>query len=558
MRSASLLLLLTIGAHVVLIRRPDGHRALTARLSQTHWRWRKDDGAETKATALAPQDFSFTQPLVPGSAVRLRIAVCNGLDHHVAGIVRLEYRCGHSGRWTTVSDTVAHRDFVVSAGSHYVADGQPVRVSLIRDEGAVRFAGGRFFAGSRRFSDTLAAGAKKEYEWCIVPTETIGIDSVYQFRLSFAGTQGAIEYGSPLPNEMYLTEGTMPDHAGVYRDPAVAAFFDRKRGWIASDGCISVPLSDGRDLWMMGDSYIDNLDTLTGTVGCLFQVRNCALLQPMNNWTPSATSTLIGHMKRVPSLFKAGADDKYLLWPTGGYQYKDTVFVYNSSQKDTVGGLGFTHSGNDILAKMLLPGLQVVGYDPLPDFEGVEFGLGFDNDEPGDYIYTWGIQPAFINCHIVVARFPRNKPSVAWTFWNGKTWDTSIAHIAPVATGASNGSYVAKVRNRYVLVSTEFSVSCDAGTKIYVASSSRLTGPFTANKVLYTIPDNVLGHAPFFYGPAIHPEYINAKNELLITYDINGYSNCAPNCIDNGFNPDYYRPRGLRVPLSLIDAALAH
>ena len=125
--------------------------------------------------------------------------------------------------------------------------------------------------------------------------------------------------------------------------------------------------------------------------------------------------------------------------------------------------------------------------------------------------------------------------------------------VAGIATGASNGSYVAKVRNKYVLVSTEFSVSCDAGTRIYAATSDSVTGPFTDNKVLYTIPDNVLGHTPFFYGPAVHPEYINSRNELLITYDINGYSNCEPNCIDNGFNPDYYRPRGLRVPLSLID-----
>jgi hypothetical protein len=66
----------------------------------------------------------------------------------------------------------------------------------------------------------------------------------------------------------------------------------------------------------------------------------------------------------------------------------------------------------------------------------------------------------------------------------------------------------------------------------------------------------VLGHAPFFYAPAIHPEYINSRNELLITYDINGYSNCEPGCINNGYNPDYYRPRGLRVPLALIDSGI--
>ncbi|HLZ89707.1 MAG TPA: hypothetical protein VKQ52_20780, partial [Puia sp.] len=310
--------------------------------------------------------------------------------------------------------------------------------------------------------------------------------------------------------------------------------------------------SDERVLWMMGDSYINHYDTLAGTTGCLFQVRNCALLQPLNRWGWTETSTLIGHGPGVPSLFRNDTSSHDLLWPTGGYQYGDTVYVYNTSQKDTAGGLGFTRGGNDVLAKMLLPGLQVAGYDPLRSFGTASFGLGFDADEPGDYVYTWGIQPAYINCHIVVARFPRNNPRAPWAFWNGKAWDTAVAHMASIATGASNGSYVAKVRNKYVLVSTEFSVSCDAGTRIYVATSDRITGAFTDNRVLYTIPDNVLGHTPFFYGPVLHPEYINSKNEILITYDINGYSNCEPNCIGNGFNPDYYRPRGLRVPLGLI------
>jgi hypothetical protein len=129
--------------------------------------------------------------------------------------------------------------------------------------------------------------------------------------------------------------------------------------------------------------------------------------------------------------------------------------------------------------------------------------------------------------------------------------------MATIATGASNGVYVAKVKNKYVLVSTEFSISCDGGTHIYTATSDSITGPFTANKALYTITDNDLGHTPFFYGPSIHPEYINSKNEILITYDINCYTSCEPSCINNGFNPDYYRPRGLRVPLVLIDSSLA-
>jgi hypothetical protein len=528
---------------------------LFANFSQAHWRWRKDNGSESLATWISPQDFPSTLPFTAWVPLRLRMEVYNSLTNTETGIVNLQYQCGSAGTWTTINNSTGH-DFVMAGSSAYITDGQPT-TTQIRDDGAGTFAGGKVLVATWQFTDTLNAGTKKEYEWCIKPTTTLSKDSVYQFRLLFTGTQDAISYGSPIPDMMYRANTSIPGNAGIYKDSLVTGFFDRKSGWIASDGSFTIPLSDGRVFWAMNDSYIDHLDTMAGTTPCLFQVRNAGLVQPLGNWSWPATSTRIGSSSGVPSLFKNNTDDNYLLWPTGGYQYGDTVYVYCSNMMNSSGGLGFARGGNDFLGKMVMPGLTVSGFDSLQNFNDITFGLGFDTNEPDNYIYTWGVQGAFITSNIVVARFPKNNPLAHWSFWNGSAWDTAIAHIAPVTTGASNGVYVAKVRNKYVALSTEFAVSCDAGTRIYVATSNSITGPFTDRKVLYTIPDNQLGHTPFFYGPAIHPEYINANNELLITYDINCYSNCLPSCINNGFNPDYYRPRGLRVPLTLIDSSIS-
>ena len=529
---------------------------LFANFSQAHWRWRKDNGSERQAAWLAPQDFPSTLPFVAGQAGRLRMEIYNSLGNDETGVITLQYQCGSNGVWTTISDTSAGHHFVMAGVSPYITDGQPTVSSLIRDDGAGTFSGGRFLVSTWHFSDTLRSGTKKEYEWCIIPTVTAALDSVYQFRLLFTGTQNAMNYGSPIPDMMYRPNVAIPGNAGIYKDSLVTGFFNRDSGWIASDGAFSIPLSDGRDLWAMNDSYINNFDTVAGTTGCLFQVRNSALVQPMNNWNWTSTATRIGNGPGIPSLFKNNTNDNYLLWPTGGYQHGDTVYVYNMNIVNSSGGLGFSSGGNDFLGKMLMPSLQVVGFDSLRSFGGATFGLSFDTDEPGNYIYTWGVKGAFITSNIVVARFPKNNPRAPWAFWNGTAWDTTVANMANITTGASNGICVAKVRNKYVLVSTEFSVSCDAGTRIYVATSDSIMGPFTNRKVLYTLPDNVLGHTPFFYAPVIHPEYINSSNEVLITYDINGYSNCEPACINNGYNPDYYRPRGLRVPLALIDSGI--
>lgn len=529
---------------------------VVANFSQAHWRWRKDNASEKQATWLAPQDFPTTLPFIAGVPLRLRIEVYNSLTNTESGVLNLQYQRGSAGAWTTISNTTTGRDFVMAGSSLYVVDGQPT-TTQIRDDGAGTFVGGKVLVSTWQFTDTVNAGARKEYEWCIKPTTTLSKDSLYQFRLLFAGSQDALGYVSPVPDMMYRPNTTIPGNAGIYKDPQVTSFFDRKSGWIASDGALTIPLSDGRVLWAMNDSYIDHLDTVAGTIPCLFQVRNAALVQPLGNWNWTATSTRIGAGPGIPSLFKNNTDDNYLLWPTGGYQWGDTVYVYNSNIKNSNEGLGFTRGGNDFIGKMVMPSLTVTGFDAMQNFNDITFGVGFHTTEPGNYIYTWGIQSAFITSNIVVARFPKNNPRAHWSFWNGSAWDTAIAHIAPITTGASNGVYVAKVRNKYVALSTEFAVSCDAGTRIYVATSNSITGPFTNRKVLYTIPDNELGHTPFFYAPALHPEYINSNNEILITYDINTYSTCLPHCINNGFNPDYYRPRGLRVPLSLIDSAIS-
>lgn len=529
---------------------------LFANFSQAHWRWRKDNGTETNATWVSPQDFPATLSFVAGSPLRLRIEVYNSLTNTEMGTVTLQYQRGSAGAWTTINTTTSGHDFVMAGSSAFVTDKQPTTLQ-IRDDGAGTFTGGKVLVNTFQFTDTLNAGARKEYEWCIKPTSTLSKDSIYQFRLLCTGSQDALNYVTPLPNMMLRGNTSIPGNAGIYKDPLVTGFFDRKSGWIASDGTFSIPLSDGRVFWSMNDSYIDHLDTVAGTAGCLFQVRNAGLVQPLGNWSWPATSTRIGSSSGVPSLFKNNTDDNYLLWPTGGYQNGDTVYVYCSNIMNSSGGLGFTRGGNDFLGKMVLPSLTVTGFDNLQSFNDITFGIGFDTNEPDNYIYTWGAQSAFITSNIVVARFPRNNPRAHWSFWNGTAWDTAVSHIAPVSEGASNGVYVAKVRNKYVAISTEFSVSCDAGTRIYVSTSNSITGPFTNRKVLYTIPDNELGHTPFFYGPAIHPEYINSNNELLITYDINCYSNCLPSCINNGFNPDYYRPRGLRVPLNLIDSSIS-
>ena len=75
---------------------------------------------------------------------------------------------------------------------------------------------------------------------------------------------------------------------------------------------------------------------------------------------------------------------------------------------------------------------------------------------------------------------------------------------------------------------------------------------FANKKVIWTVDDTLEGNVPFFYQANAHPEYDNGKQELLVTYCINGYGDCVQTCVNGRFNPDYYRPKAIRVPYSVM------
>lgn len=343
----------------------------------------------------------------------------------------------------------------------------------------------------------------------------------------------------------------------VYIDTNVTGFFNRTQGWIASDGALTVPLTDGSSLWLMGDSHFNDYNAATNDIPCLFQVRNCVLLQPRNDWNWMHTTTFIGSGPGIKSYFKLDPSDTYFSWPGAGVQIKDTIYVLCSNlKKHDNTTFGFGSAGVDKWAKIKYPEMKVASYSPLQDFAGVNYGVAMIKDEKAGFVYVYGCKLAITSGKIYVARFPISNPNEKWTFWDGKAWTPDAKGAATIGTAPSNSISICKIKNKYLLFTSEFSVGCDQGKRIYEATASSLVGPFSAHKVIYTIPDNKNGHSPFFYGVFAHPEFVNSKNELLVTYDINGYDKCAVDCVNGRSDPNIYRPRGIRVPLKLLDPSL--
>jgi len=376
------------------------------------------------------------------------------------------------------------------------------------------------------------------------------LTSVVCLVLTMLATHGPLATSAPGRSTSSASH-PLPAH----KDAEFTEIFRQTNGWNAGDGAISVALSDERILWLFGDSYVDQFDPATGTVPCLFSARNAALVQSMAD--PKHPQTLRNTNTDGKTFFKPPDSQKDkpwpCFWPGAGFQSGDIIYVYEMEMDQTPSGgtFGFKNIGQSF-AKLSFPSLTIRGYTRLPDMNGINFWCGFINEKKSGLTYAFGNKQTKLTSDVYVARFPTKNPEGTWLFWDGKKWSTNAGHAAIVGQGASYSVGVSKVGERFVLLSSAFSVACDQGRDIYMSVADRPTGPFSTRKKIFAVADTVQGHFPFFYSVFAHSEFINAKQELLITYSINGYEPCVPNCVNGRMNPDYYRPRAIRLPLSEI------
>jgi uncharacterized protein DUF5005 len=351
------------------------------------------------------------------------------------------------------------------------------------------------------------------------------------------------------------TFGSETGSSIVYKDGAWTSFFQRTAGWVAGDGATSVPLSDGRVLWLFGDSHVDDFDAKTGTVPALFQVRNAAMIHPTSN--PTRAATQIVNSPANQNLFRHPDGGKFWFWPQAGFEAPGAIYVFLVAlePRGKPGNFDFKTVGH-YWARMPLPKLDSISYTALPVSNGIDFGCGFVRDDTTGDTLAFGQKANGLETSIYLARFKTAAPERAWKFWNGKSWDDNASSASPITRSATVTVNACKVKDKFLLTSSALSVRCDMGKDIFVSTSDNPTGPFSPIKKIYTLDDTLEGHYPFFYIAAAHPEFINARNELLITYSINGYEPCVPISVNGRMNPDHYRPKAIRVPLKLISSDL--
>lgn len=353
--------------------------------------------------------------------------------------------------------------------------------------------------------------------------------------------------------------------ADSYRDDAVVGFFQRTSGSEAFDGGASVPLTwssnNGKVFWVTNDVFYNQLNANNElNCGQIFNYHNSGLVQPASHsWTPSATVNVTS--SAGVQIFNPTVSGD-LFWPGAAIEVGQNVYVHNIEVP-----VGSLSADAQYLCQITesttttIPTVTNLNVPNMSNQTAITYSIGMV--KPGDgYVYAYG-QGGFLGASIFVARFPTGSPT-NWTFWNGSSWAStpSTASAAVIATGPCNNNTMAYVNGKYVLITMDFGFACDETSRnMYASTATSPTGPFTTAQTVYSLADYKQGHEPVFYNPTIHAEFNNGHNELLVDYCVNFYSKndgtgatCLAPCSnpDGSEDPNDYRPKGVRIPFSLI------
>jgi hypothetical protein len=329
-------------------------------------------------------------------------------------------------------------------------------------------------------------------------------------------------------------------------------------GWTAGDGSLSVPLPDKRVIWLFGDSYIVNVDTSNNTLPCLFQVRNCMMVQDSINHSHFKTIIDSNQTGVNRSTFKLRLNDTTLFWPGHGYVWKDTVFLFLERYSNTNMGLYY----GEYIAKLHFPDLQLLGIYPVQLNTQYFFGRAVIADTASQTLYIYGNQLTWIVWEPILARCNINHVQGPWEYYTGSGWSSSISESMSLSSDpVSPGFSVFNWKNKYYLVTQENGyLTCGLGRDIYSYESDVPEGPFINQKVLYTEESKFNGKYLLTYNAQAHPFFIT-NDELLIGYNVNdkvdsSLSNpCPSECINiwtDRLDADSYRPKFIRVPMGVV------
>ena len=299
-----------------------------------------------------------------------------------------------------------------------------------------------------------------------------------------------------------------------------------ENGWTGADATYSVPLPDGRVLWMFGDTFIGTVNE-DRTRNQTKMINNTFVLTDENEFV-----TLFGGTRTNPRALVVPNETDDWYWPFDATIYNGELHMLLAHMQRVGEGMwGFAYKQVD-LAIFSLPDLTLKSLTmkiPSP-----EISYGSTLMEDTDYTYIYGITTVGYNKYAHVARASSGNLRTVWEFYNGSDWVLEPSNYR-IHDGVSDQFSVFKKNGKYYLLTHQIIF----GSEIQLFESDFPIGPWHSKKTVYCTPET--GGDVFTYNSFVHPE-LSINDELIISYNINSFDFWS--LFDNA---DLYRPKFIKV-----------
>ncbi len=315
------------------------------------------------------------------------------------------------------------------------------------------------------------------------------------------------------------------------------AYGDAGGHWTGGDCASSVPLPDGRIVWLFCDTFLGTVNPDHSRPASSPLIRNAIVVQQGNalttrhGGTPETPRSLIGPTG-------AGVGRRWY-WPGDGVVENDRLCVfYTRVLQHGPGGWDFRTVGTGV-GCLSLPGLVPVEFTLLPVSGAVSWGKAVLTD--GGYTYVYGVEEPGPAKYLHLARARAGALTGPWEFFTGSGWSRSEAASARLLHRIGHGFSVDRVGSRYVLVTAQLS------GLVVGYSAARPEGPFGGKRRLYSPPEIRHRRDRIAYDARAHPE-LSGPDRLVISYNVNSLVQA-----DALRDARIYRPRFIEVPRKLLE-----
>lgn len=332
--------------------------------------------------------------------------------------------------------------------------------------------------------------------------------------------------------------------------------FPFKEGWQGGDAAYSIPLADGRVVWIFGDTLYGNERVVNGQEPRM--VHNSIAISSCTNGQWQIDYTIKRDAAGAPRDFFQVSKKGTWYWPLAGFRNGNALYVTllclraTAASDSPEAALGFETCGADMAR---ITGLNrdpqqwnVTVLPFVPD--GVHAYPSAAAVVEGKYAYIFtlyekGSRPAILT-RIPLSGLDAPAKNLSYLAKDG-SWQPGLKpeNAKPVMERGGSEMSVSfhHGQKKWLAVLNEPTMLSD---KIILRTAARLKGPWSHGEVVYTIPD-VQKNAPmydtdtFCYAGKEHPQF-RRNDSILFTYVCN---TLKPEKL--AINSSIYFPKAVRI-----------